>query len=64
MDYFEKKYICLFLPEYSLMLLRLRFGILALRNYETELRNRITQNDVTLPVTNLKILTEILLSSY
>ena len=64
MDYFEKKYICLFLPEYYLMLLRLRFVILALRNYETELRNRVTQNDFTLPVTNLKILTEILLSSY
>ena len=33
-------------------------------SHETELRNRITQNDVTLPVTNSKMFTEILLSSY
>ena len=33
-------------------------------SYEIELRNRVTQNDVTLGVTNLKIFTEILLSSY
>ena len=29
-----------------------------------ELRNQVTQNDVTLRVTNLKIFIEILLSSY
>ena len=33
-------------------------------NHETELQNRITQNEVTLPVTNSKIFAEILLSSY
>ena len=33
-------------------------------SYEIELRNRVTQNDVTLRVTNSKIFIEILLSSY
>ena len=33
-------------------------------SYEIELRNQVTQDDVTLWVTNSKILTEILLSSY
>ena len=33
-------------------------------SYKIELRNRVTQNDVTLPVTNSKIFTEILPSSY
>ena len=32
--------------------------------YAIELRNRVTQNDVTLRVTNLKIFIEIPLSSY
>ena len=39
----------------------LRFGILELRNRVT---NRVTQNDVTLRVTNSKLFIEILLSSY
>ena len=33
-------------------------------SYEIELRNRVTQNDVTLRVANSKIFIEILLSSY
>ena len=33
-------------------------------SYEIELRNRVTQIDVTLQITNSKILMEILLSSY
>ena len=33
-------------------------------SYEIELRNRVTQNDVTLRVTNSEIFIEILLSSY
>ena len=33
-------------------------------SYEIELRNRVTQNDVTLRVTDMKIFIEILLSSY
>ena len=33
-------------------------------SYEIELRNRVTQNDVTLQVTNSKIFIEILPSSY
>ena len=33
-------------------------------SYETELQNRVTQNDVTLRVTNSKMFIEILLSSY
>ena len=33
-------------------------------SYKIELRNRVTQNDVTLLVTNSKIFIEILLSSY
>ena len=32
-------------------------------SYELELRNRVTQNDVALRVTNSKIVIEILLSS-
>ena len=35
-----------------------------LASYEIELRNQVTQNDTTLPVTNLKIFIEIILSSY
>ena len=33
-------------------------------SYEIELQNQVTQNDVTLRVTNSKIFIEILLSSY
>ena len=33
-------------------------------SYKIELRNRVTQIDVTLRATNLKMFTEILLSSY
>ena len=33
-------------------------------SYEFELRNRVTQNDVTLRITNSKMFTEILFSSY
>ena len=33
-------------------------------SYKIELRNRVTQNDVTFGVTNSKIFIEILLSSY
>ena len=33
-------------------------------SYQIELRNRVTQNDVTLPVTNSKMFIEILFSSY
>ena len=33
-------------------------------SYENELQNRVTQNDVTLRVTNWKSFIEILLSSY
>ena len=33
-------------------------------SYEIELRNRVTQNDVTLRVTILKVFKEIFLSSY
>ena len=35
-----------------------------LASYEIELRNQVTQNDTTLPVTNSKIFIEIILSSY
>ena len=35
-----------------------------LLSYELVLRNRVTQNDVTLRATNSKIFLEILLSSY
>ena len=45
------------------------FGITHIRgsefsSYEIELRNRVTQNDVTLRVTNSELFLEILLSSY
>ena len=33
-------------------------------SYEMELRNPVTQNDVTVSVTNLEVFIEILLSSY
>ena len=33
-------------------------------SYEIELQNRVTQNDVTLRVTNSEIFVEIILSSY
>ena len=33
-------------------------------SYEIELQNRVTQNDVALPFTNLKMFIDILLSSY
>ena len=33
-------------------------------SYELELQNRVTQNDVTLRLTNSKIFIEILLSNY
>ena len=35
-----------------------------LSSYEIEWRNRVTQNDITLRVTNTEIFIEILLSSY
>ena len=33
-------------------------------SYKIELRNRVTQNDVTGPITNLEIVIEIFLTSY
>ena len=56
---YEKKPLlkgCLYFEKWNL-----RFAILELRD---QLRNRVTQNDVTLRVTNSKMFTEILLLSY
>ena len=44
--------------------LKMLYGGSEFSSYEIELQNQVTQNDVTLRVTNSKIFIEILLSSY
>ena len=53
------------IADYTLQGTHIIFVISKLKRFGTlELRNRVTQNDVTLRETNSKIFGEILLSSY